>query len=105
VDSEILHVVKAGDVELCAWTSKQIFCVRDCLSLAFTLLILLGVVFLLLLHLLFISCIIFIILTGRFHSSQQEGNLRTSTLNLEEYKGEVLEPFTGNPASLLVLSW
>ena len=28
----------------------------------------------------------------------------TSTYNLEEYRGEALEPFTGNPASLLVLS-
>ena len=98
---EILHAVKAGTLSLVHEPQNKSLVFVTAFSLAYTVLILLALLFLLSLHLLLSSCIISIY---RLLLSQSGRQLSTSTHCLEEYRGEVLEPFIGNLASLLNLS-
>ena len=99
VDSEIFHAVKAGTQSFMLQSRNKSLVFAIAFSL--TLFLLFALIFLLSMYLLFITSII---LNCHFSLSQSRKQLSTSTHYLEEYRGEVLEPFVGNPASLLDLS-
>ena len=104
VDSEILHDGEGGDEKWWSNLKTIFFCVCDCLSLDLYLFTLLTLVLFFHVHILFIPCITFIILIYRFLLVSIRKQLSTLTHSLEEHRGEVLEPFMENSASLLILS-
>ena len=91
---------EGGDIELDARTSIQIICVCDC-SLSCSTLLAITYTFVFLLFALAIHSSI--IYTCRFSLSQSRRQLSISTHCLEEYRGEVLEPFIENSALYILI--
>jgi len=109
---EILYAVKEGDVELGARTSKQIYYFCDCfLSCLYSISITCTCVFTYLYHLylcFYFHCNYYLSLASFMlvdFSLSIKKAIEHLNSYLEEYRGELLEPLFGNPASLLNLSW
>ena len=109
---EILHTVKTGTESLILEPRNKFFVYATTFSLTLTLSLLLALVFLLI----SITCTWDFTFICTCYSSLASIILVSFSLSikkaiehlnsyLEEYRGEILDPLTGNPASLLDLSF
>ena len=101
MESETRHIVKVGTQSFVLEPRNKslVFVIAFPLTLLY--LLLLTLVFQLSLHLLLIYCIIS---ACRFSLTQSRRQLSPSIYYLEEYRGEILDPFIRNPDSNFDLS-